>query len=167
MFWIHSFSITQVTRNQKIRNIYWVMTDINLVGFFPKFSHIMKISIILDPCNDFPAFLGNARISFFYGHIQIICFFYLNIFKETLYHQNFNHSWSHFPNVASQSYSRMLYQMNLNTVSFLCFFIFSPYYEYPGPLWKNLSLVYLSSIRWFTTYVFGLSALSYTFFCKI
>ena len=76
---------------------------------FPNFHiHIMKISIILDPCNDFPAFLGNARISFFYGHIQIICFFYLNIFKETLYHQNFNHSWSHFPNVAFQSYSRML-----------------------------------------------------------
>ena len=97
-----------ILNNQKIRNIYWVMTDINLVGFFPKFSHIMKISIILDPCNDFPAFLGNARISFFYGHIQIICFFYLNIFKETLYHQNFNHSWSHFPNVAFQSYSRML-----------------------------------------------------------
>ena len=142
LFLIQSFSIIQVTRNQKIRNIYWVMTDINLVGLFPKFSHIMKISIILDPCNDFPAFLGNARISFFMAISKSSAFFIWIYSKKPFIIKI---------SIILDPIFQMLHSNHIQGcyVSFLCFFIFSPILWISWSIVKKPITIYLDSKSWY------------------
>ena len=146
--WIWSFSF-------KI-NIYYFLwpypKHLLFIWTYLKNPFIMIISIILDPCNDFPAFFGNARIYFFKAISKSSAFFIWTFSKK-----NFIIKIS----IILDPIFQMLHPNHIQgccirwiwiQFHFYAFLFFSPYYEYPGPLWKNLSLVYLSSIRWFTTY---------------